>query len=636
MKTRLLLLTTLSLALAACTQPAEAQPRPVPVPVNTGTAPAAGSTPIHDLQGSTPAGDVASMLAGKPVTVGGVVTEVRLGTGTLGGFFLQARDADADSDATSSEGVFVYCTVSAPTSADPKATDTSPLCKPLKVGDQVQVAGTVTEFKTSTQIDTLSALNVVASGVALPSAARVSFPLATGQGDLERYEGMRVTVPSTLSVTSTFELGRFGQLTLSSGGRVFTPTNGQGGSAADNVRRTLIIDDGISTQNPATLPFLNGAAPLNATRRTGDAVTDLTGALNYSFGAYTVYPSSAPFVDANPRPATPKAVGGTLKVAGANVLNYFTALIDSNDGCTPDGTDKVNSRGANNCTEFLRQQAKIVQMLKGLNADVVTLMEVQNNGDRALNNLLGALNTAYGSTVYSVVQTGTLGTDQIHVAVIYKGSSVTPVGAFMVDNDAVHNRPPLAQTFSQVGTGAKFSVIANHFKSKGGCPKAGTDLANQDSGQGCWNDLRRKQAAALLKFVGTVKTTSGDPDVLLMGDFNAYGAEDPVNDLTAGGFESLNLRIPADDRYSYQFGGTFGYLDHAFGSASLGTQVAGITEWHVNSDEPVILDYNTEFKVNPSCASTTCTSPDLNNVAGSPTPFRASDHDPVLVGLDLK
>ncbi len=627
MKTRLLLLTTLSLALAACTQPTEAQPKPAPVPtpvpVNTGTAPAAGSTPIHDLQGSTPTGDVASTLAGKPVTVGGVVTDVRLGTGTLGGFFLQARDADADSDAASSEGVFVYC-------------NTSTLCTPLKVGDQVQVSGTVNEFKTSTQIDTLTALNVVASGIALPSAVKVTFPLATGQGDLERYEGMRVTVPSTLSVTSTFELGRYGQLTLSSGGRVFTPTNGQGGSAAENARRTLIIDDGISTQNPAALPFLNGAAPLSATRRTGDTVTGLTGALNYSFGAYTVYPSSATFVDANPRPAAPKAVGGTLKVAGANVLNYFTALVDSNDGCTPDGTDKANSRGANTCTEFLRQQAKIVQMLKGLNADVVTLMEVQNNGDKALNNLLGALNAAYGSAVYSAVQTGTLGTDQIHVAMIYKAASVTPVGAVLIDTDPVHNRPPLAQTFAQVGSGQKFSVIANHFKSKGSCPKAGTDLPNQDSGQGCWNDLRRKQATALLKFVDTVKTTSGDPDVLLMGDFNAYGAEDPVGDLTAGGFESLNLRIPADDRYSYQFGGTFGYLDHAFGSASLKTQVAGITEWHVNSDEPVILDYNTEYKVNPSCASTACTSPDLNNVAGSPTPFRASDHDPVLVGLDLK
>ena len=89
---------------------------------------------------------------------------------------------------------------------------------------------------------------------------------------------------------------------------------------------------------------------------------------------------------------------------------------------------------------------------------------------------------------------------------------------------------------------------------------------------------------------------TGTDRVLLMGDFNAYGDEDPIKAIVAGGFVSENKRVPAEDRYSYQFGGLFGYLDHALASTNLDTQVTGITEWHINADEPSVLDYNTEFK----------------------------------------
>jgi uncharacterized protein len=594
----------------------------------------AASTAIHSVQGATPAGDAPSPLLGQTVTTSGVVTAAFQGAGQLGGFFLQAPDAQADRDLATSEGLFVFCGTTAPN------------CPALSVGDAVSVKGAVQEFNKATQLTVAAAtdVQVTARAQPLPSPAALNFPLST-RDVLERSEGMRVTVPTTLSVTNNFTLGRFGQLGLSSGGRIFNPTNGQGGDAASNALRLLNIDDGVSSQNPATTPFLTGSDPLTATRRTGDTVTGLSGVLNwFSPGNdYFLYPTTPPaFQASNPRPAAPSPVGGSLKVAGANVLNYFTDLVTSNAGCeSTNGLDTANSRGANTCAEFARQQTKIVQVLKGLDADVMTLMEVQNNGDAALNNLRDALNAAYGSPVYAAVQSGKLGTDQIHVAMLYKPLSVTPVGPFLTENpqDAggapIYSRPPLAQTFSQNGTGETFSVVANHFKSKGSCPPAGTDSANQDSGQGCWNAKRVTQAQALLNFVQTVRAASGDPDVLLLGDLNAYGDEDPINTLVSGNFESLNKRIPAPDRYSYQFNGNFGYLDHALASSSMSAQVTGVTEWHVNADEPVSLDYNTEFKKTPACTAATCTGPDLNNVAGSPTPFRASDHDPVLVGLKL-
>lgn len=561
-------------------------------------------TPIHTIQG----GGARSPLDGQAVTLRGVVTlDAQAG---LRGFFVQ--DPSPDADPLTSEGLFVF------TNAAPQT---------VKAGDLVQVSGTVTEFGSNEPVTELTTVSSFANcGAGTPVApTTLTFPLASA-AQLESLEGMLVTIPTPLTVTDTFGYGRYGELGLSSGGRVFNPTNGQGGDNASNALRRIVLDDLNSGQNPAVLPYLD---PASNTRRTGDTVSGLTGTVHYLGGGYRIEPSVAPtFVNANPRPAAPNAVGGSLKVAGANVLNYFTQLVTSNDGCTPDGVSST-SRGANTCAEFLRQRTKIVNALKGLDADVVTLMEVQNNGDKALNNLVGALNAAYGADTYAALQTGVIGTDAIKVAMLYKPGKVEPVGGPQIDTNPVYSRPPLAQTFRDRAGGGVFTVVANHLKSKGGCPPAGTDPANQDSGQGCWNALRVSQAQALLTFVDRLKAT--DPDVLLMGDFNAYGDEDPIQTLTAAGFEGLNKRIPAEDRYSYQFGGNFGYLDHALASAGLRGQVTGITEWHINSDEPTLADYNLEFKNVPGCPSTTCTSPDL----WQDNPYRASDHDPVLVGLNL-
>ncbi|PNY83105.1 endonuclease/exonuclease/phosphatase [Deinococcus koreensis] len=560
-------------------------------------------TPIAAIQGP----GASSPLAGQTVTTRGVVTlDAQAG---LSGFFMQS--ATPDSDPATSDGIFVF------TGTTPRA---------VKAGDLVQVSATVTEFGTTnpvTQLTSLSALDACGAGSVTPS--EVPFPLSSAT-DLERYEGMQIRIPTTLTVTDTFGYGRYGELGLASGGRVFNPTNGQGGSAAGNALRRIVLDDVRSAQNPATLPFLG---PDN-TRRAGDTVAGLTGTVHYVGGGYRIEPTSPPvFVNANPRFAAPASVGGSLKVAGANVLNYFTQLVTSNSGCTADGTS-ASSRGATNCAEFLRQQTKVVAALRGLDADVVTLMEVQNNGDSALNNLRDALNTAYGSSVYAAVTTGVIGTDAIKVAMLYKPGRVALERPFMVDTNTVYSRPPLAQTFRELGSGGVFTVVANHFKSKGSCPTSG----DVDTGQGCWNQLRVQQAQALLNFVDTIKTQTRDADVLLMGDFNAYGDEDPIKLLTdpaGANFEGLNKRIPADERYSFQFNGEFGYLDHAIASPNLKAQVSGITEWHINADEPVVLDYNVEFKNNPACTSTTCTSPDLY----TPDAYRASDHDPVLVGLNL-
>ncbi|MFC7721358.1 hypothetical protein [Nonomuraea recticatena] len=107
----------------------------------------------------------------------------------------------------------------------------------------------------------------------------------------------------------------------------------------------------------------------------------------------------------------------------------------------------------------------------------------------------------------------------------------------------------------------------------------------------------------------------------MLGDLNAYGEEDPIDKLEAGGLTSVTKRfVPAPMRYSYLFNGLAGELDHALVGKQLLKRVTGATIWHVNSDEPRILDYNTEY--NP---------PALYR----PDAFRSSDHDPLLIGLSL-
>jgi Ca2+-binding RTX toxin-like protein len=259
---------------------------------------------------------------------------------------------------------------------------------------------------------------------------------------------------------------------------------------------------------------------------------------------------------------------------------------------------------------------------------VIGLMEIQNNGNTAVQNLVDGLNAATAAGTYASVAlpaNGT-GTDAIRVAMIYKPAKLTPAGSAVSDTNAIHNRPPLLQTFS-AANGEKFSVVVNHFKSKGSCPTdAGDANADQGDGQGCWNVLRTEQAGALRSTVDALQASSGDSDVIVIGDLNAYGKEDPIVDFTENNYVDQVARFNTFD-YSYVFDGEAGYLDHALATPSLSAQITNTAHWRINADEPAIIDYNLEFK-QPACA--TCGPDYYTN-----SPYRSSDHDPVIIGLNL-
>ena len=442
---------------------------------------------------------------------------------------------------------------------------------------------------------------------------------------------MLVRFSQTLTATEVFNLGRFGEVSLSGAGRLYTPTAittpGPAAIAQEdlNDRSRIILDDGNNQQNIDPTRYPQGGLSAANTLRVGDTLPGLIGVMDFRFANYRIQPvGPISFSHTNPRTAAPPAVGGNLKVASFNVLNFFNG--NGSGGGFP------TARGANTQFELDRQKAKEVSALKAIDADIVGLMEIENDAppSSAIEELVAALNAAMGAGTYAFVNTGVIGTDEIKVALIYKPAVVTPVGAFKIITTATDprfidtkNRPSLAQTFARNANGEKLTVVVDHLKSKGSdC----LDVGDPDTGDGSGNcNVTRTNAAkALLDWLATDPTGSGDPDFLLIGDFNSYTFEDPIAWITTHGFTNSIRHFGGLSPYSYVFDGESGYLDHGLASSSLAAQATGAADWHINPDEPTVLDYNVEFK----------TANQVNTFYDS-GPYRSSDHDPVIIGLRL-
>ncbi len=597
-----------------------------------GSDPVVVELSIPETQGS----GEASPFEGQVVKTQGVVSADFQGSDQLRGFYLQ--DPLGDDNATTSDGIFVF----------------TPSGDDVNVGDEIEIIAEADEFFGLTQLRNVESITVLSSNNILSPTA-LSLP-ETVDGELERYEGMLVEVVSPMTVSQNFFLSRFGQLTLSSPddlgnpGRLFQPTNQFAASSQEaidladsNARRTLILDDGQDISgfgdNPEPVPYISNPPSV---LRGGDTVNNLVGILDYGRinpnnppgRDYRLQPTQAPiFQQANLREPIPKSANGEITIASFNVLNYFSSLDGNGQVCGPQADQ--DCRGADSASELVRQQDKIVSALFAMNADIVGLVEIENNGyaeGGAIRTLVDALNQAYGQETYDIVQPTdieTLGTDAIAVGFIYKPASVEPIGvaatlasgAFDQTLDGGRSRQPLAVSFKQINNDEIFTAVINHLKSKRP-PSEPQNNGNDDQGdgQGSWNLRRTEAANDLATWLQTTPTGIDDEDILIIGDLNAYAEEDPMLAFEAGGYQDLIQVFNGDTGYSFTFDGLAGSLDHALANDSLAEQVGDVVEWHINTDEPPVLDYNEEF--NPE---------GYYNV----DPFRSSDHDPVIVGLNL-
>ena len=531
-----------------------------------------------------------SPLVGREVVVEGVVTTTP--GNALDGWFLQ--DA-GDGDAATSDALFVAAG-GAPTA-----------------GQRVRVRGTVVELNAGN--GTRTALQPTA--VTPLGKGRVrSVAIAAPPADWERYENMRVRIAAPLTVAGTHRAGKYGEMIVNFGERLRTPSDAVAPGdaaralAADNAHRMLRLDDGSDAEQPASVWYL----PNTGLPRTGTRLSKVEGVLDQRGGDYRLQLTAKPAFK-RMAPPTPPKVGGDVRIAGLNLENFFNG--DGQGGGFP------TPRGARNPAELEGQLARLVATIRGLNPDIAALMEVENDGfgpESSIATLVAALN-ADGGDWRAIVTDADQGRDQIRVGLIYRASRVSPVGRAVTLTDdlfGTRNRPPLAQTF-RAGVGASrgpaFTVVANHFKSKGCGSASGAD-ADQKDGQSCWNATRTESARRLDAWLRTDPTRSGSDLAMIVGDLNAYSMEDPITTLTAAGWRDAFAARRGPVPYSYVYDGLTGRLDHALLSPALAARLAGAAEWHSNADEPDSRGYQAR--------------------PGDRAPWRSSDHDPLVVGFRLQ
>ncbi|WP_115719275.1 ExeM/NucH family extracellular endonuclease [Gallaecimonas mangrovi] len=626
--------------------------------------PTDGYQTIPSIQGdgaSSPLVADGSYYSDAPVITEGRVTKVV--SGLFKGFFLQ--DGAGDGNANTSDGIFVY-TGSAPDSS-------------IAVGDAVCVQGLVEEYYNFTEI-VMDSFGKASDDLPAVQATPLNIDPEDVAGSMEKVEGMLVTLTdsSDMQVTRPFSYdydSSRNNMMLAYGGPLYQPTelypaltDEAEALTSSNTARTLYIDTDAKPAN-GVIPYFPGFDASQGYIRVADRVTNLTGVMAYSYSNYRLVVgdnqtlSASDFVHLDDRTAAPVLTAeGDLRVASFNIENFF------NDAVGGDANPLGTNRGATTEADFVLQRSKIVNALLAIDADVLGLVEVENNGfgeNSAIQSLLTALNDELPEDKqYAVVvpaDGGTVGTDAVTSVILYRPAMVSPVGdldildmpnQITVDDDGtedVHHggRPSILQSFKRVVDGSvagdAFRVAINHFRSKGSSC-AEDEEGVDEGGQGSCNELRNTEASILAEHVLASATPT-----LILGDFNTYGSEDPILVMTqipsldrdiktahdtyfgdtreATLYESAGhtvtqgyglVNLVDTHSYSYQYDGMVGRLDQAIATESLAGKVAAVADWHINSAESNLLTYEDDYS---------------GSLVKSEGPFSSSDHDPVVVAL---
>lgn len=467
----------------------------------------------------------------------------------------------------------------------------------------------------------VKSIGTILAGLLLSACAGVSQDrpaTPATPADWAQRVGQTITLAGPLTVTGNAMLLQKGELALADGGRLWQPTERAAPGlpaqqrVAENLQRRLLVSAGtahIPGSSPWYLP-----TPVSAERplRVGSTVFGVTGVLAKAPDGYRLQ-LSRPIerIVQAPRPDPPQ-LPGDVRIASFNVLNLFNG--DGRGGGFP------TERGAATLADYQAQQRKLVAVVQALQPDAAALMEIENDGDgpdAALGQFVAALNQAGPARDWRAIAAPFAAMDgPIRVALIYRSSKLHAIGAPATLRSApfgARSRPPLAQAF-KAGAGPVFVLVATHLKSKGSCFEATGLDRDQGDGQGCWNPTRVASAALLGDWLATDPTRSGSDLSMIIGDFNAFAQEDPLQKLTAGGWCNAMPTTPGSVHYSFVFADQSGRLDHALLSPALFARLQGAAEWHINADEQEAFDYRQDTQGHY---------------------WRASDHDPLLLGLDL-
>ncbi|MGY0612545.1 MULTISPECIES: ExeM/NucH family extracellular endonuclease [unclassified Luteimonas] len=438
-------------------------------------------------------------------------------------------------------------------------------------------------------------------------AAIATVELAAPPADWSVLDGQRVRITAPLVVSGNHRIGRDGTVVAAFGERLRTPTE----VALPGAAAKAIADANHERSLVLVLPAQAAGHP--RIWRSGGTLDAAEGDLQVGEDGPRLHLRDAEVLQPASRPAAP-TVAGEVRVASLNLENLFNG--DGRGGGFP------TARGARTPEDYQAQLARLVATLGSLDADVVALLELENDGydaDSSLARLVAALDPD-GLRWRFVDAASGPGDNPIRVGIVYRADRVEALGQAATLEAGPFgplSRAPLAQAF-RAGSGPAFVVVANHFKSKGCRDATGADL-DQGDGQACFNATRRASGEALRAWLAGDPTASGSDLVAVLGDLNAYAMEDPVRGFIDAGWHDALAAADGGQPYTYVYDAQAGRLDHALLSPALGGRLQDAGIWHSNADEaPNVVD------------------PATNDGETSTAPWRASDHDPLVVGLRLR
>lgn len=268
-----------------------------------------------------------------------------------------------------------------------------------------------------------------------------------------------------------------------------------------------------------------------------------------------------------------------IRIVGQNAANYLINFAASNSSCADQA-------------EFTAKTNKMANAFLALGADIVAICEVERNDD-VLSYICNAMNTIYGENVFTYITDGLYSHadagkyQSLKSGFIYNKNKVTPVGTSVSPYYSAEYKARLRiQAFKEIATNEVFVLSMNHFKAKD---------SSVDQGE----STRIENAGELIEKLDNINT---DPDILIMGDLNAYTNETPIQNLINAGYEEQLVRFDPN-AYTYNYYGEKGILDHAMANSTMADQVTGAYAYHINTS-----GYSS---------------------------YKYSDHDAVLVGLRL-
>jgi predicted extracellular nuclease len=321
-----------------------------------------------------------------------------------------------------------------------------------------------------------------------------------------------------------------------------------------------------------------------------------TGAVLKNLTARVVAPGklvtgAAPTFLNNKPEAKPKMPKNGLLICAANIQNYFFDL----GGYAQRKTTKKQQ---------LLQTEKICKAFQQIDADIYALCEIQR-GDSAPQMLVDAMNAMAKKEKYAYVSDGWDNKDMISCGYIYRKDRVRAYGEMVhgyADTESHYHYRLVAKGFEELSTGEKFVLNINHLRSK-----RGTGAES--------NEKRMANVDSLLVMLDKIEGEQmfDDVDILLVGDYNSYGQEEPIQTIVRAGYEDMIVRDDSTS-YSYVYHSEAGCLDRVFASKTMAKQVQKVAVYHVNTD----YFYSRGFKRG------------LDN-----TMFRYADHDPVLISVKL-